>query len=156
MLIFAQVGTSNVVYCAKQKFAPEGYIHVQEDCPGENYILTTEGTWLRTRESILNEIAIQKNELRDSGFLYAGKLWDSDQSARASYTLLTKVFADNPETVIQDWKASDGVWVTMDKPLFDKVFLALNEHLQLAFGWQRSREDDLKNTPDTELNTFVV
>lgn len=41
------------------------------------------------------------------------------------------------------WKASDGVWVTMNAELFSQVYAAGAAHIAACFAWQSAREAEV-------------
>lgn len=89
-------------------------------------------------------VAVQagKCQARDAGFDVSGVHFDSDQAARTAYLELAMEIAANP-AYSTDWKASTGVWVTMDATLFAQVKLAGTTHVQSCFAWQATRDAEL-------------
>lgn len=88
----------------------------------------------------LNNINESKNTALDGGFLHNDVLFDSDIKARAAYLELTYKFGQDPTYVKEGWKASTGVWVTMDAALFAALQLDYEDHIDGCFVWQKSKE----------------
>ncbi len=90
----------------------------------------------------LAAIQAEKCRVRDGGFLVDGVLFDSDQAARTSYLELALRFQVDPGFSTR-WKASSGVWVTMDATLFSQVQVAGMAHIQAVFAWQEARDAEV-------------
>lgn len=80
-----------------------------------------------------------KNTALDGGFVHDGKLFDSDSKARLAYLELSLKLSQDT-TYSTPWKASTGVWVTMDAALFAALQPAYEAHIQSCFAWQAARE----------------
>jgi hypothetical protein len=80
-----------------------------------------------------------KNLALDGGFYHDGVLFDSDTKARLAYLELSLKLSQDA-TYTTAWKASTGVWVTMDATLFMALQPAYEAHIQACFGWQAARE----------------
>lgn len=80
-----------------------------------------------------------KNAALDGGFVHDDKLFDSDSNARLAYLELSLKLSQDP-TYSTPWKASTGVWVTMDAALFAALQPAYEAHIQACFAWQRQKE----------------
>ena len=80
-----------------------------------------------------------KNTALDGGFVHDGKLFDSDSKARLAYLELSLKLGQDA-TYSTPWKASTGVWVTMDASLFAALQPAYEAHIQSCFAWQAARE----------------
>lgn len=87
----------------------------------------------------LARINTGKNTALDGGFLHDGMLFDSDTKARLAYLELGFKMSTVP-TYTTPWKASTGVWVTMDAALFAALQPAYEAHIQACFQWQAMRE----------------
>lgn len=87
-------------------------------------------------------IQAEKCCVRDAGFEVDGIHYDSDQAARMSYLEFAMEITAVP-TYSKTWKASEGVWVTMDAALFAKVKAAGEAHMSAAFSWQAARDAEL-------------
>jgi hypothetical protein len=87
-------------------------------------------------------IQTAKTRARDAGFLVDGKLFDSDQSARTAYLELANMLTEDA-SYTTPWKASPGVWVTMDAALYAKVKVAGTAHVSACFSWQAERDAEL-------------
>lgn len=94
------------------------------------------------RAAKLAAIQAEKNRVRDGGFPVGGVLFDSDAGARLAYLELeNKLAVDQAFTT--SWKASDGVWVTMDAMLYAQVKAAGTAHISACFAWQAAREAEV-------------
>ncbi len=87
----------------------------------------------------LAAIQAEKCRVRDGGFLVDETLFDSDQAARTSYLELALRFQVDPAFSTR-WKASSGVWGTMDATLFARVQAVGTAHIQAVFAWQEARD----------------
>lgn len=90
----------------------------------------------------LAAIQAEKNRARDGGFPVGGVLFDSDAGARLAYIELENKLSSDP-TFTTSWKASDGVWVTMDAMLYAQVKAAGTAHISACFAWQAAREAEV-------------
>lgn len=90
----------------------------------------------------LERINEGKNLALDSGFTHDGALYDSDSKARLAYLELSLKLGQDP-AYSTPWKASTGVWVTMDAALFASLQPAYEAHIQGCFAWQASREQEV-------------
>ena len=93
-----------------------------------------------TKTAKLHRINAAKNTRLDGGFLHNGVLFDSDIKARAAYLELAYKFGQDPMYVKEGWKASTGVWVTMDAALFAALQPDYEAHIDGCFVWQHARE----------------
>lgn len=80
-----------------------------------------------------------KNTALDGGFVHDGNVFDSDSKARLAYLELSLKLSQDA-TYSTPWKASTGVWVTMDAALFAALQPAYEAHIQGCFAWQAARE----------------
>jgi hypothetical protein len=87
----------------------------------------------------LSAIQAGKNAARDGGFVHEGVLFDSDSGARLAYLELSTKLLQTP-AYSTPWKASTGVWVTMDAALFLALQPAYEAHISACFAWQAARE----------------
>lgn len=87
-------------------------------------------------------VQAEKVRARDAGFIANGVLWDSDQSARVSYSEIALKLLATP-TFATPWKASQGVWVTMDAATYAAVSSAGETHVQNVFAWQAARDAEI-------------
>lgn len=90
----------------------------------------------------LKLIQTKKNEMRDAGFIVDDIKFDSDIAARLAYTELGLQLQANPEFTTM-WKASDGVWVTMNYALYQQVITAGKAHIESCFAWQAAKEQEI-------------
>lgn len=105
----------------------------------------------------IEAIRAEKKRIRDGGFVVDGILFCSDSEARISYLELSTDMATNPAMVVQAWKASDGVWVTMDGTLFSAVKEAWAGLLTSVFAWQAEKEAEVNEAQTKEaLNDITV
>jgi hypothetical protein len=110
---------------------------------GEAEILPAPGPTLNTVAAAkLAAIQAEKCWVRDGGFVVDGVLFDSDQSARISYTELALKLSADP-TFTTPWKASAGAWVTMDAPKYVEVSTLGGAHIQAVFAWQAARDAEV-------------
>ena len=93
-----------------------------------------------TKTAKLHRINDAKNTYLDGGFLHNGVLFDSDIKARAAYLELAYKFGQDPMYVKDGWKASTGVWVTMDAALFAALQPDYEAHIDWCFVWQKAKE----------------
>ena len=83
-----------------------------------------------------------KNAALDGGFTHDGVLYDSDSKARLAYLELSLRLGQDP-TYSTQWKASTGVWITMDASLFAALQPAYEAHIQSCFAWQAARDQEV-------------
>ena len=88
----------------------------------------------------LAAIRAEKIRARDGGVLVGAVLFDTDAAARIAYPELALRLAANPAYVVDDWKASEGVWVRMDGEMFGALMAAGEAHIAAVFTWQRTVE----------------
>lgn len=88
-------------------------------------------------------IQTEKCKIRDAGFEVDGVLFDSDQAARLAYMEFALSLAQDASYVEHTWKASEGVWVSMDAALFANVKAAGAAALKAAFDWQKARDAEV-------------
>ncbi|MBU1002357.1 MAG: DUF4376 domain-containing protein [Proteobacteria bacterium] len=93
-------------------------------------------------------IQAEKNRVRDGGFEVDGVLFDSDISARVSYSEIKAKLAVQPGYVVQNWKASTGIWVVMDAALYAQVEAAGEAHQLAVFNWQKARDAEVAAAGD--------
>ena len=103
----------------------------------------------------LEKVQAEKVRARDSGFLVADTLFDSDISARTSYTELGLRLSQNPSFTTQ-WKASPGQWVLMDAALYAQVVIAGEAHITAVFAWQAAKEMEIADCETVEALEAVV
>ena len=88
-------------------------------------------------------IQVAKCAARDAGFKVDGVLFDSDQAARLAYMEFALALTQDASNTQTSWKASEGVWVTMNAALFVKVKAAGETALAAAFAWQKARDAEV-------------
>ncbi len=91
------------------------------------------------RAELKRQADLEKSRVRDAGFLVDGVLFDSDLSARIAYAELGSELLEDP-TYTTGWKASDGVWVSMNLALYAQIRAAGKTHTQICFGWFALKE----------------
>lgn len=101
-----------------------------------------EPTLEEVKAAKMDRINEWKNVALDGGFYHDGVLFDSDTKARLAYLELSLKLGQDA-TYSTPWKASTGVWVTMDAALFAALQPAYEEHIQGCFGWQAAREAEV-------------
>jgi hypothetical protein len=97
----------------------------------------------------LTAVQAEKVRARDAGFMVADTLFDSDISARTSYTELGLRLSQNPSFETQ-WKASSGQWVLMDAALYSQVVIAGEAHITAVFAWQAAKEQEIADCETVE------
>lgn len=70
---------------------------------------------------------------------------DPDLEARIAYLELMIKFMIDPNYSVSNWKASDGVWVTMDATLLSKLINALSVKETLAFNWLKAKQEAINS-----------
>lgn len=90
----------------------------------------------------LTAIQAGKNKARDGGFVHDGVRYDSDAEARLAYLELSTKLSQDP-AYSTPWKASAGVWVTMNAALFAALQPAYEAHISACFAWQAAREAEV-------------
>lgn len=107
----------------------------------------------------LKAIRQEKRMQKNSGFMVSVNgtdlLFDSDESALIAYLEFHMRLAENPDYVVEEWKASEGVYVRMDGPLFRAVIAAEKVHVTLCMAWQKACEAELA-TATTEEHIAAV
>jgi len=88
-------------------------------------------------------IQTAKCAARDAGFKVDGVLFDSDQAARLAYMEFALSVAQDASYTQAAWKASEGVWVSMDATLFATVKTAGEAAIAAAFAWQQARDAEV-------------
>jgi len=94
---------------------------------------------------VLSKLAEEKRKIKSEGLLVDVVLFDTDEYARLAYMELMFKFIMNPAYVVNDWKASEGVWVTMDKLMFDKLMMAWELKLISLFTFVKTKEAEIKS-----------
>ena len=102
-----------------------------------------------------------KKKVRDGGVIVDGIRFDTDIMARVSYQDFAAQLATDPYWTIADWRASDGVFVTMDAALYERVAVAVKTLSANVFAWQRAQEDRVDAVADpatamTELGKICM
>ena len=142
---------------------------IPSDFIGRSYTFI-DGLWTRTALGVqrqqeqfqqlktnkLSQVQLKKNEMIDAGFLVNDIKFDSDIAARLAYAELGLQLQSNPEFTTM-WKASDGVWVTMNSTLYQQVIAAGKTHIESCFAWQAAKEIEI-NTSSTieELESIEI
>ena len=92
----------------------------------------------------------EKKRVREEGIVVDGILFDTDIEARVSYIeFMLKLMLD-PTYTVTDWKASDGVWVTMNKTLFEKLITVWETRLTSLFSFVKLKDAELKTKVSKE------
>ncbi|MFV0422271.1 DUF4376 domain-containing protein [Oleidesulfovibrio sp.] len=128
---------------------------MQTERPGDDHVASESGAWVLSRTMLLQQISMEKNRRRDSGFMVDGLLWDSDYNARIAYAEVAQRFAADPAYIVPQWKASAGKWVQLDAALFASVQAAGEMHIATVFTWQKAKEEELAALPDDLLDEFA-
>lgn len=125
-----------------QKWVDEGNVI-------EDYQTSEETLKISTNEANSN-LKKLKREKKSEGILVDGILFDTDNAARISYLELMIKFMINPDYTVADWKASDGVWVEMNKTLFDSIITAWEVRLTDLFTFVKAKENEIKTSDNPE------
>lgn len=107
-------------------------------------INVAERTLDEIKAEALARIRAEKIRARDGGVLVGSVLFDTDAAARIAYAELALRLAANPAYVVDDWKASEGIWVRMDGALYGQLMAAGEAHIAAVFAWQRQREAEVE------------
>ena len=83
-----------------------------------------------------------KRDKLSAGFEVDGVLFDSDNTAELRYLQLATKFSDDPDYSVQ-WKASNNVWVTMNKTLFEEVITSFESHISNVYTWLKSEQESI-------------
>ena len=92
----------------------------------------------------------EKKAVKTQGVVVDGTLFDTDDSARLSYIEFMLKLMQSPQYTVSEWKASDGVWVTMDSVLFNKLMAAWEVRLTTIFSFVKAKENELKDKTTVE------
>lgn len=98
----------------------------------------------------LAELSTKKNTAKSSGFLVDGVLWDSDEAAWIVYNSLTIAFYTNPSYTVENFKVSEGNWITMTSDIFSKAYAKGNEELQAIFTKYKEKTAAVANALTSE------
>lgn len=85
----------------------------------------------------------KKNRLR-ADITIDGQTFDADDAAETAYLKYFVALSVNPSFVVEDWKASNGDYVTMDATLFTKIMGAVEARDRALFAWYKDEMDKLK------------
>jgi hypothetical protein len=108
------------------------------------------------KNSYLAAAQAEKKRVKDGRFLLDGILFDSDDAANIAYLQLQVKLGANPDYIIR-WKASAGVWITMDATIFTSVAAGLEAHYSACFAWQEAKEIEIAScTTAAELEAVSV
>lgn len=105
-------------------------------------------TWvfdIETAKNYICDTVIQqeKSRVKNGGFYVNDILFDSDDTAQIALTQFSLKLNSDPSYVVTNWKASTGVWVTMDAVLFSQVMSAWENHCKACFDWQEAKEEEI-------------
>ena len=104
-----------------------------------------------------SKMSAEKKAARDRGILVDGILFDTDIEARIAYIEFMLKTIQNPSYSVSNWKASEGVWVTMDAVLFNKLVTALEGRLTSLFNDIKNKEEEIKSkNTSTEVDNVVI
>lgn len=104
-----------------------------------------ERTLEEVKAEALAKIRAEKIRVRDGGVMVGTVLFDTDASARIAYAELSLRMAANPDYAVTDWKASEGVWVSMNAEMFGSLMAAGEAHIAAVFTWQRTMESAVES-----------
>ncbi len=130
---------------------PDGCI---QDDPPSVYHLTHDGTaWVldmdRAKAAVKEAVQAEKKNVRDGGVTVDGTLFDTDAMARISYQEFAGKVAADASYTDPSWRASKGVFVTMDAALYAKVSAACEQLLANVYAWQ-NQQDALVDAATTQ------
>ena len=91
----------------------------------------------------LVELQAAKVRRRDAGLTIDGILWDTDANAQVMYTQFAVELLSNPSVVVDDWKASSGVFAPMDAATFQRIRAAWADHCTSITSAQRRKEAEI-------------
>lgn len=92
----------------------------------------------------LVELQAAKVRRRDAGLTIDGILWDTDANAQVMYTQFAVELLSNPSVVVDDWKASSGVFAPMDAATFQRIRAAWADHCTSITSAQRRKEAEIQ------------
>jgi hypothetical protein len=101
------------------------------------------------KEEKRKKVQEEKCRIRDGGFYVDDVLFDSDDGARIAYLELAMQLNANP-SFTTFWKASEGVWVTMDAYLFSRVYEEGADHIKQVFEWQSIKDAEITSAETME------
>lgn len=108
-------------------------------------------------KGVEDKLKREKTTSKDSGILVDGVKFDTDIEARIAYIEFMIKLMQNPSYTVTNWKASEGVWVTMDATLFGKLTTAWEGHLTSLFSFIKAKEIEIKSkTTKEQLDSIVV
>lgn len=156
MAVFVKLTDSVVTARVVQQSCPEGFIPAPDDvyC---GYVYKNGAfsppsmSFELQKQLLLDQARATKQEKLYGGVFVDGVLFDTDIPARVAYQELAFLFQRNPTETVQ-WKASDGVWITMTAALFEKLQTAFRQHLENVFSFYCRFCSDVENaTTEQEL-----
>lgn len=86
-----------------------------------------------------DDINQERKAMIDAGCYVNGVLFDADSNAQIAYMGFEKALQFDP-TYSTSWKASAGVWVTMNATLYAQVVPVILAHVAACFAWQKEQE----------------
>lgn len=101
-------------------------------------------------QEVLSKLAEEKRKIKSEGITVEGILFDTDEYARLAYMELMFKFIMNPLYVVADWKASEGVWISMDKSMFDKLMTEWELKMTSLFTFVKTKEAEIKSKSTVE------
>ena len=117
-------------------FAPGGFMYA------DGVFTATDARLAEIRAELVGLVSEERKRVRDAGFIVDGVLWDSDAAARLAYSEFAMTVQADP-SLTTPWRASDGVWVTLDAALFATVYAAGRAHVEGCFAWAAEREEEI-------------
>lgn len=131
--------------------APDGFgvEHMDKYAVVDGSLVPEFDQFTELKTAKLQSVQAEKVRARDAGFLVGDTLFDSDISARTSYTEQGLRLAQNPSFTTR-WKASSGQWVTMDAALYEQVVIAGESHITAVFAWQAAKEEEIRACESVE------
>ena len=102
-----------------------------------------------SKRELLSRVQDIKKSNLNGGFIIEDVLFDSDLAARTAYLELGFKISKNLD-FSTPWKASDGVWVTMNSQLAENLQVAYEGHIQNCFEWQATKELEIHSATTIE------
>lgn len=114
----------------------------------EEVIAPDDQQFLAAKSQKLQQIQAEKNKVCNSGLTIEADgtefFFDSDESARIAYSEFALQLADDPTFSVKNWKASEGLWVTLDKALYSKIITAGVLLRTRAFNWKKQQDQKVE------------
>ena len=107
------------------------------------------------RMELRQALKSKKIKLREQGLVVSGIKFDTDYNAEIAYLTFLNKTKDDPKYTTR-WKASKGIWITMNRELCLKVKKLVDEYINNIYKWEEEKEILLINLRDNELDKFTL